>query len=123
MSQFGDGKHDQQIARVNLALLLTLKGTPFLYNGEEIGMVNHLGLKLEDFRDPLSFNAYRLEIELLGSSPQEAEQYALQYGRDKCRTPVQWANQPNAGFARRRSNHGCLCIPIMPKGERSGSAG
>jgi alpha-glucosidase len=98
MSQFGDGKHDQQIARVNLALLLTLKGTPFLYNGEEIGMVNHLGLKLEDFRDPLSLHAYRLEIELLGSSPHEAEQYAIQYGRDKCRTPVQWANQPNAGF-------------------------
>ncbi|MFZ6020230.1 MAG: glycoside hydrolase family 13 protein [Chloroflexota bacterium] len=98
MSQFGDGKHDWQIARVNLALLLTLKGTPFLYNGEEIGMVNHLGLKVEDFRDPLSLHAYRLEIELLGSSPQEAELYAIQYGRDKCRTPLQWANQPNAGF-------------------------
>ncbi|MFN7036571.1 MAG: glycoside hydrolase family 13 protein [Bellilinea sp.] len=98
MSQFGDGKHDLQIARVNLALLLTLKGTPFLYNGEEIGMVNHLGLKVEDFRDPLSLHAYRLEVELLGCSPQEAERFAIEYGRDKCRTPVQWANQPNAGF-------------------------
>ncbi len=97
-SQFGDGKHDDQIARVNLALLLTLKGTPFLYNGEEIGMVNHNGLKVEDFRDPLSLRAYQLEIELLGSPAHEAEVFASEYGRDKCRTPLHWSNSPNAGF-------------------------
>lgn len=97
-SQFGDGKHDDQIARVNLALLLTLKGTPFLYNGEEIGMVNHNGLKVEDFRDPLSLRAYQLEIELLGSPAHEAEVFASDYGRDKCRTPLHWSNSPNAGF-------------------------
>ncbi len=98
ISEFGDGKHDHEIARANLALILTLKGTPFLYNGEEIGMVNHLGLVPQDFRDPLSVRAYNLEIELLGSLPEEAAAYASRHGRDKSRTPVQWANQPNAGF-------------------------
>ncbi|MEW6649275.1 MAG: alpha-glucosidase [Chloroflexota bacterium] len=98
MSEFGDGKHDRQIARANLALILTLKGVPFLYNGEEIGMVNHLGLKPEEFRDPLSLRAYDLEVRLMESAPEEAAAYASRHGRDKSRTPMQWANQPNAGF-------------------------
>jgi len=39
-SAFGDGQHDEEIARVNAALLLTLRGTPVIYNGEEIGMTD-----------------------------------------------------------------------------------
>lgn len=98
ISEFGDGIHDVEIARVNLALILTLQGTPFLYNGEEIGMVNHLGLRPEQFRDPLCPRSYQLETELMGSSPSEAAHFALLTGRDKSRTPLQWSNAQNAGF-------------------------
>ena len=97
-SQFGDGVADVVIARNNLALLLTLKGTPFLYNGEEIGMTDFHDLFPEQFRDPLTNRAYRLEIDLIGSSPEQAAILASREGRDKCRTPLQWKNDANGGF-------------------------
>lgn len=99
MSEFGDGENDLAIARVNLAMLLTLWGTPFLYNGEEIGMTNTLVDDPRWFRDPLCARAYRLETQLLGSSHIEAVQRAARDGRDKTRTPMQWANRANAGFS------------------------
>ena len=97
-SEFGDGENDERIGRVNLALILTLWGTPFLYNGEEIGMTNHLGIRPEQFRDPLSRNALDLELNLIGSDQEEAQKFALLTGRDKTRTPMQWSADPNAGF-------------------------
>jgi len=87
------------MARIYLALMLTLRGTPFLYNGEEIGMTN---LILDDpglFRDNLSVWIYRTAIEQLGAPPIEAVKLAARFGRDKNRTPMQWANAPNAGFS------------------------
>jgi alpha-glucosidase len=97
-SHFGDGQNDDAIARVNLALMLTLKGTPFLYNGEEIGMSDYLLTNIADVRDFLSLWAYDMEREVMGSTEEEATHYAFQRGRDKCRTPNQWRNAPNAGF-------------------------
>jgi len=98
LSSFGDGVHDDAIARVNLALMLTLKGTPFLYNGEEIGMSDYLLSNIADVRDNLSLWAYKMEREIMGSSEEEATRFAFQRGRDKSRTPNQWRNAPNAGF-------------------------
>ncbi len=98
ISEFGDGLHDQEIARVNLALILTLWGTPFLYNGEEIGMVNHVDIPPACFKDPLCQDALNLEARLMGSSPDEALKYAHLRGRDKSRTPMQWSASPNGGF-------------------------
>jgi alpha-glucosidase len=97
-SHFGDGRHNAEIARLNLALLLTLKGTPVLYNGEEIGMSDYLIMDVNRFRDPLGNRAFQLETELLQSAPEEALVYAALNGRDKCRTPFQWENAPQAGF-------------------------
>ena len=64
-SHFGDGQHDEERARLSLALMLTLRGTPFLYNGEEIGMRD---LLLDDtalFRDMIGVWRYNLESEVL----------------------------------------------------------
>ncbi len=98
LNQFGDGSHDREIARLNLFLLLCLQGTPVLYNGEEIGMRDFLINNPADFRDPLSLRNMQLEMALLGTEPAQAVLVGALNGRDKCRTPMQWANQPNAGF-------------------------
>jgi alpha-glucosidase len=97
-SRFADGQHDEQMARLSLALLLTLRGTPFLYNGEEIGMRDFIFTDLQRFKDRLSLWAYQMEIEVMGALPKQAVLQAAEFGRDKCRTPFQWANTPQAGF-------------------------
>jgi alpha-glucosidase len=97
-NNFGNGLHDQQLARLSLALMLTLRGSPFLYYGEEIGMTD---LKLEEigqFRNRLGVWLYQAQMQELGRSAAEALDQARKLTRDKCRTPMQWSNSPNAGF-------------------------
>jgi alpha-glucosidase len=67
-------------AKVAAVLLLTLKGTPFIYYGEEIGMQN-TQIKKSDIRDPMGKRFWPLFS-----------------GRDKARTPMQWNSGPNGGF-------------------------
>ncbi len=98
LSHFGDGLHNSQIARLSLALMLSLKGTPFLYNGEEIGMTDLLLADVRQFRDMLGVWLYETEVEQFGASLETALVDAARLTRDKCRTPMQWANQVNAGF-------------------------
>jgi alpha-glucosidase len=98
-NHYGDGKHNKQIARLSLALMLTLRGTPFLYNGEEIGMSDLILKDTTEFRDPMGIWLYKDEIKELGTSPEEALKRAAQFTRDKNRTPIQWSNAPNAGFS------------------------
>ena len=98
-SRFGDGKNDDAIARQNTVLLLTLRGTPFLYNGEEIGMSDYILSNIDDVRDNLALWFYGLAKEY-GKLPEaEAVRVAFEGSRDKCRTPNQWANAANAGFS------------------------
>jgi alpha-glucosidase len=97
-SHYGDGQNDLAIARLSLALMLTLRGTPFLYYGEELGMTDLLLDDAEHFRDNLGVWYYDMEREVMGSTPAEAVRWAAMFGRDKNRTPMQWADAPNAGF-------------------------
>jgi alpha-glucosidase len=97
-SKFGDGEHDDELARLSLALMLTLRGTPFLYNGEEIGMRDYPFTDPERMRDLLGLFFYRAAQEMLGIPEEEAAQIAAREGRDKTRTPLQWANAPHGGF-------------------------
>ena len=97
-SRFGDGEHDAALARLSAALVLTLRGTPFLYNGEEIGMTDLLLSDLNDFRDLLGLQLYHLAHHELGMPAPLALAHAAQHGRDKCRTPMQWTGDAQAGF-------------------------
>lgn len=99
LNRFGDGKNDDAIARQNLVLLLSLKGTPFLYNGEEIGMTDYLLTDLSQFRDMLGVWIYGLARDVAGLPEEEAVKLASEQSRDKNRTPTQWANTANGGFS------------------------
>jgi alpha-glucosidase len=81
-----------------LALMLTLRGTPFLYYGEEIGMTDLILEEISQFRDMLGIWIYEAEKRELSASHSVALKHAAELTRDKCRTPMQWANAPNAGF-------------------------
>ena len=98
-SHYGDGQNDAAIARLSVALMLTLRGTPFLYNGEEIGMTDLLLADVHQFRDPLGIWAYQTETEVLRTPSDQAVVYAARFARDKNRTPMQWSDAPNAGFS------------------------
>lgn len=97
-SHYGDGQHNEALARLHLALMLTLRGTPFLYNGEEIGMSDWPVADVAQFQDNVSVWLYQSVMEESGAQPAEALKLANDRGRDKCRTPMQWANAANAGF-------------------------
>ncbi|GIV95509.1 MAG: hypothetical protein KatS3mg057_0166 [Herpetosiphonaceae bacterium] len=97
-SRYSDGRDDKAVACTALALMLTLRGTPFLYYGEEIGMCDLMLDDVEQFRDMLGTWLYRIETGALGTPHQEALRFAVMFGRDKCRTPMQWSAAPNAGF-------------------------
>ncbi|MFQ5592634.1 MAG: alpha-glucosidase [Anaerolineae bacterium] len=98
-SRYGDGRNDAALARISLALMLTLRGTPFLYNGEEIGMTDLLLDDVSQFRDTLGLWVYHTAIHELGMPPTEALVTAARLSRDKCRTPMQWSSAPNGGFS------------------------
>lgn len=98
-NRFGDGVHDDDLARLHLALILTLRGTPFLYNGEEIGMTDFGLHDIGQFRDLWGIWNYRAALNLLKLPEEVALKRANEAGRDKNRTPHQWANAANAGFS------------------------
>jgi alpha-glucosidase len=94
----GDGTHDGERARLALAVTLTLRGTPFLYYGEEIGMTDYLIPNRSSLRDTMATWYFDHLMEKLKLDPIEAARRAAAMSRDKNRTPMQWRNAPNAGF-------------------------
>jgi alpha-glucosidase len=94
----GSGIHDGELARLNLAVLLTLRGTPFLYNGEEIGMTDYPVTDPVRMRDTMATWYYDRLVNELKVDPSQAARQASAMSRDKNRTPLQWNNAPNGGF-------------------------
>jgi alpha-glucosidase len=80
--RYGDGEHNDQIAKLMGALYLTLRGTPIMYYGEEIGMKTTPPTSKEEVKDPIGRTGW----------PKEK-------GRDGERTPMQWDDSANAGFS------------------------
>ncbi|NNF63536.1 MAG: alpha-glucosidase [Acidimicrobiia bacterium] len=96
-TNMGDGVHDDELARISAAVVLLLKGTPSLYYGEEIGMTDYYLSDPSRFLDPISIWFHH---EAQGKLPPERLlREAAQFGRDKCRTPMQWSSGPNGGFS------------------------
>ena len=98
-TRYSDKINDAEMARLNAALVLTLKGTPFLYNGEEIGMTDYMLTEISQVKDTMGTWYYQASVSNLGVSPEEAMIHTAAMTRDKNRTPMQWSNLPNAGFS------------------------
>jgi alpha-glucosidase len=90
--RYGDGEHNDQIAKLMGALYLTLRGTPIMYYGEEIGMKTTPPTSKEEVKDPIGRTGW----------PKEK-------GRDGERTPMQWDSSENAGFSK-----GTPWLPVPP---------
>ncbi|HPT83047.1 MAG TPA: alpha-glucosidase [Limnochordia bacterium] len=98
VSRFGDeGEFWEQSAKLLAVLLLTLKGTPFIYQGQEIGMTNFDFTGMDQIKDIESHNVYRL-AKRLGFPASARWKLIKASSRDNARTPVQWNAGPNAGF-------------------------
>jgi oligo-1,6-glucosidase len=99
VSRFGnDGEYRVISAKMLATLLLTLRGTPYLYQGDEIGMTNYPFTSIDEFRDVVSINAY-ITAKQQGESWQSFLNNQLQVARDHARTPMQWDNSKNAAFS------------------------
>lgn len=100
VSRFGnDREYWEESAKMLATCLHMMQGTPYIYQGEELGMTNVPFGDISDFRDLDSINAYR---ELTGQgvfTPEEMLRYLRYKSRDNARTPFQWSDEKYAGFS------------------------
>ena len=97
VSRFGSKKFPEASAKLLATLLLTLRGTPFIFEGQEIGMRNFDYKGMEDIRDVESLNVY--EILSKAHVPSRMKWHMIRHGsRDNARTPMQWSDDAFAGF-------------------------
>ncbi|QNF27296.1 glycoside hydrolase family 13 protein [Metabacillus sp. KUDC1714] len=98
VSTFGnDSDYWDQSAKALATMYLLMKGTPFIYQGQEIGMTNVQFESIEDYNDIAIKNLYELEKEN-GKTHDEIMEIIWKRGRDNSRTPMQWSQEWNAGF-------------------------
>ena len=98
VSCFGDDiRYRRESAKLFATLLLTLEGTPFLLQGEEIGMTNVYYDTIEEYNDVETVNYYREQV-ASGADPQTVFAAVRAKSRDRGRSPYQWSATENAGF-------------------------
>ena len=83
-------------------LMLTAKGVPFIYFGEEIGMKNHIANSFDEIKDIQGITHYKLAIKE-GKTMEEALKIGNEHNRDKSRSPMQWNTDTLAGFSSTKS--------------------
>ncbi len=95
---FAKDAEPDKAAKAMAAILLTLRGTPFIYEGQELGCTNVAWDSIEQYDDISSHGQYDFALEE-GFSAAEAMEFVHFFSRDNARTPMQWNGKKNAGFS------------------------
>ncbi|MFA0143634.1 alpha-glucosidase [Vibrio kanaloae] len=99
VSKYGDDKNYRvESAKMLATCLHFLKGTPYIYQGEEIGMTNVAFDSLDQYKDIETHNFYKVKTES-GITHEHMMDAIHENSRDNARTPMHWSNQANAGFS------------------------
>lgn len=101
VSNFGDTSTDEfrvRSAKLIETMLMTLRGTPYIYQGDELGMTNYPFHTLDQFDDIEVKNAHKERVESGRMTEAEFIAECARFGRDNSRTPMQWSATPNGGF-------------------------
>jgi len=101
VSRIGDdGEYREKSAKMVATFLHFMQGTPYIYQGEELGMTNAPFASLEDYRDLESINAFNeLVVQKKSITKEDMLRYMQLKSRDNSRTPMHWNNSANAGFS------------------------
>ncbi|WP_127836624.1 glycoside hydrolase family 13 protein [Clostridium prolinivorans] len=100
VSRWGNDKEYRvESAKMLATILHFMKGTPYIYQGEEIGMTNAYFTDINQYKDIETLNLYKERIEK-GYSHEEIMKSIMTKGRDNARTPMQWNDEYNAGFTK-----------------------
>ncbi|MGF1724701.1 glycoside hydrolase family 13 protein [Photobacterium nomapromontoriensis] len=99
VSKYGcEGQYRVESAKMLATTLHMMKGTPYVYQGEEIGMTNVTFESIDDYRDIETLNFYKVRTEN-GVSPDDQLAAIHVNSRDNARTPMQWDESENGGFS------------------------
>jgi oligo-1,6-glucosidase len=100
VSRFGDDGPEHRVASAKAlgTVLHLMRGTPYVYQGEELGMANVPFDSIDDFRDIETLNHYAEAVDIQGEDAADVLAALRRTSRDNARTPMQWSDAPAAGF-------------------------